>query len=700
MGNGDMTVVGCGPSDDLCFHIGKSDFWTDGHGWSFTNEHYDRYTVSPITVGGLRLRVRDMACATYRQEVDLLRACVTGTFAGQGSTLHTRAWCAATANVMVVELTAHGPMPIGIRVQTFAKDNADPRAAVLPTTSGHEEDAAWVTRETWNRGRWVSRAALATRIWGTPSRSWTHDDRRAYQAIVIEPGQSAIIACALAGGKDANNHLEDAQTYIASLSPDAIEELRSKHDEWWRNYWSKSLIDLGGDAIECFWYGSQYALACCTRSGHTCPGIFGFATDDHPRWNGDYHLNYNAQQPFAGVFSSNRGELAQPLIDAMNDFIPEGLRRAKGDLKPPQAGLYMPIGLGPWGVVAQDDYMGQKCAAAFAAVPHVDHFHYQQDLSYTRHHLYPFVREAARFWEGFLKREGERYVIQGSAAHEHGGEDSNTALDLVLVRRLFRGLIAMSEALNTDAESRDTWRHIVDNLAPYPTTTHQGRTVFKQSENAAGFSRSITLMNLAWPGCGDIGFGGDPHLTKIMRDTLDAIDRWDQGNSFAWVMIAAVRTAHPDAYQRFVDRLTGPGGLRDNLTLAQAYGGIETCGATLAVNEMLLQSSEGVLRLFPVWPRHRDAAFQNLRAHGGVLVSAALRDGGVTSLSLKPAHTSHVRLLNPWPQMAFSVHPAPEGSGSHHLPDRHGIIHLHNLAPTRYHLQPIPRSDVRDGSRS
>ena len=688
MGNGDMTVVGSGPSDDLCFHIGKSDFWTDGEGWSFTNEHYDQYTVSPITVGGLRLRVRDMACATYRQEVDLRHACVTGTFSGQGSTLRTRAWCAATTNVMVIELSAHGPMPLGIRVQTFAKDNADPRVAVLPTTSGHGEDTAWATRETWNRGRWVSRAALATKIWGTASRPWTHDDRRAYQAIVIQPGQSVIIACALSGGKDARHHLEDAQQCIALLSPQAIEELRSKHEDWWRGYWSKSLIDLGGDVVERFWYGSQYALACCTRAGHTCPGIFGFATDDHPRWNGDYHLNYNAQQPFAGVFSSNRGGLAQPLIDAMNDFIPEGLRRAAADLQPPQAGLYMPIGLGPWGVVAQDDYMGQKCAAAYAAVSHIDHFHYQHDLIYARSHLYPFVREAARFWEGFLEREGERYVIRGSAAHEHGGEDTNTALDLVLVRRLFRGLIEMSEALNTDAEHRETWRRIVDNLAPYPTTTHQNRTVFKQSENAEGFSRSITLMNLAWPGCGDIGPGADPYLTRVMRDTLDAIDRWDQGNSFAWAMIAAVRTIHPDAYEHFADLLNGQGGLRDNLTLAQAYGGIETCGATLAVNEMLLQNCNGVLRLFPAWPHHRDAAFENLRAHGGVLVSATLHSGSVTRLTIEPAHTSSLRILSPWPDHTITLHPPQGRPMGRHRPDPQGIIHLHSLSPMRYDLQP------------
>jgi hypothetical protein len=43
---------------------------------------------------------------------------------------------------------------------------------------------------------------------------------------------------------------------------------------------------------------------------------------------------------------------------------------------------------------------------------------------------------------------------------------------------------------------------------------------------------------------------------------------------------------------------------------------------TLAINEMLLQSHEGALRFFPVWPAHRGAAFTTLRTNGGFLVSA------------------------------------------------------------------------------
>ncbi|MFR3947395.1 MAG: hypothetical protein ACLTZM_10120 [Ruminococcus sp.] len=50
----------------------------------------------------------------------------------------------------------------------------------------------------------------------------------------------------------------------------------------------------------------------------------------------------------------------------------------------------------------------------------------------------------------------------------------------------------------------------------------------------------------------------------------------------------------------------------------------------------MLQSCEGMIRIFPVWPRaeHPNAFFRNFRAWGGLEVSAALKDGEVERVSI------------------------------------------------------------------
>jgi hypothetical protein len=51
-------------------------------------------------------------------------------------------------------------------------------------------------------------------------------------------------------------------------------------------------------------------------------------------------------------------------------------------------------------------------------------------------------------------------------------------------------------------------------------------------------------------------------------------------------------------------------------------GGIETAGIIEAINNMLMQSHDGVIRIFPNWDRTVDAQFKRLRAVGAFLVDA------------------------------------------------------------------------------
>jgi hypothetical protein len=59
-------------------------------------------------------------------------------------------------------------------------------------------------------------------------------------------------------------------------------------------------------------------------------------------------------------------------------------------------------------------------------------------------------------------------------------------------------------------------------------------------------------------------------------------------------------------------------------------GGLEDSAAVPAtVNEMLLQSYENVIRLFPCWQKNKNASFCSLRAYGAFLVSAKTEKGVV-----------------------------------------------------------------------
>ena len=68
----------------------------------------------------------------------------------------------------------------------------------------------------------------------------------------------------------------------------------------------------------------------------------------------------------------------------------------------------------------------------------------------------------------------------------------------------------------------------------------------------------------------------------------------------------------------------------------------------MTINEMLLQSHEGVMRVFPAWPREKPARFARLRAPGAFLVTSELNDGEVRSIIVESERGRPCRLQHPW----------------------------------------------------
>jgi hypothetical protein len=67
------------------------------------------------------------------------------------------------------------------------------------------------------------------------------------------------------------------------------------------------------------------------------------------------------------------------------------------------------------------------------------------------------------------------------------------------------------------------------------------------------------------------------------------------------------------------------------------------------INEMLLQSYEGVIRIFPNWNHSKDASFDHLRAYGAFLVSSRITNGRVEYVKLFSEKGRPCILENPWP---------------------------------------------------
>lgn len=509
---------------------------------------------------------------------------------------------------------------------------------------GGEGSSAFFHRKADAAGVSGREVAVAARVLG-------HSGLRS----TVEPGVPVVLAAAIFSDLDHPDFATTARSRVAELNARGVAAHTAGHRRWWTEFWSRSFIEIPDKEIEKRWYAALYVMGSCSRPGEVAPGLWGnWVTTDNPNWQGDFHLNYNFQAPFYMVYGANHADLSLPFYQAIAEAMEHG--RAMSSRRG-WKGVHFPCGIGPWGLFGYSPDMdhGQRSNAAYVALNFIWYWHYTQDREWLRVSGYPYLREVAAFWEDYLKLEEERYVIRHDAIHEGSGNDLNPILSLGLVRNLFQRLLPMSEELGVDEDRRAKWRDILSRLSAFPVQERGGKTLFRYAEEGTAWWNSNTLgIQHIFP-AGAIGLDSDPKLLEISHNMVEAMNRWADYNGFSSWYTACARIGHNPTVilgrlRAECDKHSFPNGL-----LYYGGGGIENCGGFLAINEMLMQSHEGVLRLFPCWPHNQDARFSGLLAVGAFRVSASLNNGVVSGVKIVSEKGRPCTLQNPWPGRTVSV---------------------------------------------
>lgn len=464
----------------------------------------------------------------------------------------------------------------------------------------------------------------------------------------VSPGETVYIVTVLRSDLDIPRFKDVVEKRTAELNRSMIDVVASQHLAWWSKFWAQSFIEIPDKEIERRWYAALYMMGSCSRAGKIAPGLWGnWITTDSPAWHGDYHLNYNFQAPYYIVYGSNHPDLSLPFYPAIADALPNGRAMAQ---RHGWKGVHLPIVAGPWGLFPEnpDKDWGQRSNAAFVALNFIWYYQYTQDLEFMRKTAYPFLREVAEFWEDYLKFEDGRYVIYNDSIQEGSGPDMNSLLSLGLVRTLFKNIRSMSLDLGEDAARREKWHHIEEHLSAYPLQERDGKTVFRYSEKGTAWWNSCTLgIHHIFP-AGAIGLDSDPKLLEICRNTITVMGRWIDGNGFSSWYTACARVGYDPKVILAKLRATCDT-QPSNPILRYGGGGIENGSGFLVINEMLMQSHEGVVRFFPCWPLELDARFGDLRTVGAFLVSAELKNGTIGGVTIRSEKGRDCTVQNPWP---------------------------------------------------
>ncbi|MCP5113618.1 MAG: hypothetical protein GY953_22525 [bacterium] len=247
----------------------------------------------------------------------------------------------------------------------------------------------------------------------------------------------------------------------------------------WRDFWSHSAVEFDDAELERVWDHNQYFLACTLKEGKVAPGLFGNWSTGKigTAWHGDYHMNYNTQQVFWGVFSSNHVSQHLPYVDLVEKLMPMATWNAREQFGLP--GAYFPHSaypvpsnvnpypVPPWGY--------EICETPWTVQSLWWHYLYTLDEDFLRR-VYPVFRAATDLLVAYAKKGGDgKYHLNPSVSPENWGLtvdhrlNRDIIIDIALTEFLLDAMLEASRVLGRDAGLLAKWSDPRGNLADYPT---------------------------------------------------------------------------------------------------------------------------------------------------------------------------------------------------------------------------------------
>ena len=484
---------------------------------------------------------------------------------------------------------------------------------------------------------------------------------------------------------DVKDNVAHARAEAARLSALPVGEVRRQSEAAWRKFWSASAVEFADRELEEIWYRNQYFLACCLKPGKIAPGLFGNWNSGRigTAWHGDYHMNYNTQQVWWGVFSSNHAEQHEPYTRLVESLMPMAEWNARVQFGLPGAcfphsaypvpSTVNPYPAPPWGY--------EICETPWTVQSLWWEYKYTLDEQYLRR-VYPMLRAAADFLVAFMKKgEDGKYHIIPTVSPENWGAtvdfrlNRDCIIDLALTDFLLEAMLEASQVLGVDAGLRDKWREVRANLAPWPEAEGPYGRVWVDVVDAPVehvYNVPVTLAPV-FP-AERVGLGSRPEQLELARRTARTV-RLEGGNDLVWQPLARARLGMLDLewFKREVrycltplgtagDRVRQTGGrYRDETDfdfMMRMGVWTENLSLPAVLNECLLQSHDGLIRVFPNTIGLGPASFRHLRAVGAFLVSARWDGRRVTELLIESEKSARLRLAVPWPVNAVLVNGA------------------------------------------
>ena len=626
LGNGQLgTNIYKEHNQAIRFDIGRSDV-TDQRPHNTNNVDFEQLLTRPrLPIGKMLLNTAGEIISAD-MHLDIYNAESTGIIKTMKGTVHFFAYVPTGQDVIVVKVYSTGNEN-NIQWQWVAEESISPRITSQSKKNGiidYQNNPAFV--EIDSAGYHISHQPLLN----------CNGYSTAYQ--IKQSNDTSILILSVGYATSINKSATDeAVQFIKNYFKKGASAVLQNHRNWWHNFTKQSFISIPDARMQGYYWMEQYNMASATRAGKPMVDLMGPWYKSKTPWPAIW-WNLNTQLAYSSVFASNHLELGRSLFDAFYDNQNTLIKNVPVQWQYDAAAVNRISSYDLHSPILKDEIENGKFEPGnltWALFYYHKYFLYSKDTNELQTRIFPLLKRSVNFLIHLLNKDDKGiYHLMNSFSPEYS-DAVDAHYSLSALKWGLKTLISTDQLMSSNDPDRKKWEEILIHLPPY-YTNEKGYLIGKDKELLIGHRHFSHLM-MIYP-YREVSLTDSATLVIANKSTNYWISMNKKFRGYSYVAASSMASLlnKGNLAYNFLDTF-----LLKHAEVNGLYAEAGPCfetphGMTNSLLEMLLQSQEPIIQVFPAIPdAWEEASFENLRAEGAFLVSAARKSSKTAVVIVK-----------------------------------------------------------------